>query len=198
VEEGDVALEQHDQQPKPIRIKGMTVRSYLNYVARHEHGDAILARLPADTAALVSNPPLPATWLSWQYVQDIVVAVENVEGLEGVRRLSEIAIVEARRPYMRLLEGLIRLFGTSPATIFKHMNDVVKNAIENTEYIYAATSARSGTMEVAYGGDNEIPFCIFVGGRTALTGIFDACGVKGFVSEPERLGPRNVKYRVQW
>jgi hypothetical protein len=181
-----------------MRIKGTTLRSYINVVSRLEHRAAIVAQLPPDTAALLSNPPLPGTWSEWRHIQDITVAVEIVDGLEGVRRLADGAIEEAKRPYVRVLEGLIRLFGTSPATIYKRMNDLVKNAVENMQYTYRVTSDRSGTMEVSYGGGAEIPLCMFVGGRASLVAVLDACGVKGAVSEPERLGPTRTAYQIRW
>jgi hypothetical protein len=196
--EVDVALENRALQPNAIRIKGMTIRAYLHYVARQERRQEIMAWLPADTVALIENPPLPTTWLEWRHLEDIVVAVEKVQGMDGVRYMSERTIEESRRPYVRALEGLIRLFGTSPATIYKRMNDIVRNSIENTEYNWVATSTRSGTMEVVYGGDRTIPDCIFVGGVPAIAGILHFCGVRGVVSEPRRLGPRQVRYEVTW
>jgi hypothetical protein len=181
-----------------MRIKGTTLRSYINVVSRLEHRAAVIAQLPPDTAAMINNPPLPGTWSEWRHIQEITVAVEIVDGLAGVRRLADDAIEEAKRPYVRVLEGLIRLFGTSPATIYKRMNDLVKNAVENMAYTYRIMSNHSGTMEVSYSGDAEIPFCMFVGGRAALVAVLDACGVKGEVSEPERLGPRRTLYHISW
>ena len=149
-------------------------------------------------ARLVASPPLASTWIDWWHVVHITLAVESLAGLEGVREFAGKMINEAKKPHLRLVEGLLRLFGTSPATIFRHMNEIVKHTIENQEFIYKPISDRAGVMEMRYLTDAEVPHCIHVSAIATLQATLDACGVAGVISPPESIGVNRVTYKIQW
>src|SRR5207237_1001821 len=146
------------EKPAPVvRIKGSTVRAYVTALTKDGHREAVVARLPASTAAMVANPPLAGAWVDFAHIVNITAAGDSIAGAGGVRWFSRTALEEAKGPYIRILEGLLRLFGASPARIFTRMNDLVRNAIDNIDYRYEATSPRSGIMEVRYPPEFEIP-----------------------------------------
>ena len=181
-----------------VRIKATTFRSYVAILGRDGHRDAVMAYVPPDTAALMRDPPLPGSWMDGRHVHDVLVAVDQIGGMGAVRDLARRGTEDARRPYMSIVEGVLKLFGTSPATLFKRMNDMVKSTIENLDYHYTPTTERSGVMEMTYGYAGEVPTCMFVGAAPALQTILDVCGVEGIVSAPVRLGPQKVRFTIQW
>jgi hypothetical protein len=181
-----------------MRVKGATLRSYINVIQRHPRRDQIVAKLPPASAPLMNDPPLSGSWVDWRHIEALTVAVEAVDGMAGVRQLADDAIIEAKRPYMRVLEGVIRLFGTSPRTIFKRMNELVKSAVENMHYVWTPLSDHAGVMEIEYGTDHEVPLCMLVGARASFLAVLHACGVNGLVSEPERLAPNKASFRISW
>jgi len=185
--------------PAPgMRLKASTLRSYIAVLEKDNRRDAVMAQVPPETAAVIAEPPLPSTWVDWKHVVHITVAVESLAGMAGVRQLARRAVDEAKGPYVRVLETVLRLFGTSPAAIFKRMNDLTKNAIQNMEYAYTPISDRAGVMEVRYHVDFEVPTCMFVGGMSVMTAVMESCGIHGVVGEPERLSATSVAYKIRW
>jgi hypothetical protein len=186
-------------QPAPgMRLKGSTLRAYVNVLVKLGRRDDVMAIVPPDTARVLANPPLSGSWIDFAHILRITEAMETLTGTTGVRDFAHRAIDEAKGPHVRMLEGLLRLFGTSPATIFKRMNDLVKSTIENIEYIYTPISSVSGIMEVKYHLKEEVPMCMYSGGTQVLQAIFDACGVSGVIGTPQPRGHNHVEYRLQW
>jgi hypothetical protein len=181
-----------------VRLKGSTLRSYVSVLTRDGHRDAVLAQVPPDTAAQITDPPLATAWVDFVHVVRITQAVEALYGTVGVREFARKAIDDAKKPHLRVLEAVMRLFGVSPASVFKRLNDVIKHTIENNIFSYAPTSDRSGVMEVRWLVDYEVPTCMFIGVATTFQVIFESCGVRGFVGAPERLGPGAARFRLQW
>jgi hypothetical protein len=181
-----------------MRLKGSTLRSYVSVLESERRREAVVARVPPETAALIACPPLASTWVDWRHVVHITLAIESIAGLAGVREFARKMIEEAKKPHLRLVEGLLRLFGTSPATIFSHMNDLVKHTIENQEFIYTSLSERSGVMEMRYFIDEEVPHCIHISAIATLQATLDACGVNGIIDPPEPIGVNRVAYKIQW
>jgi hypothetical protein len=184
--------------PSSARLKASTLRSYIQVLVNNGWLEEAIARVPSDTRAVLVDPPLASTWVDFVHIVHVTQAVEAIAGMVGVREFARRAFDDAKKPHHRLLEGLVRLFGTSPATVFKRLNELVKSTVENLRYCYTPTSTRSGVLETEYLVDYEIPTCVFVGQIPALQGILDACGVEGIIGNPERLGPNKVNYRIQW
>ena len=181
-----------------VRVRGSTVRAYLKLVDEDPAKAALLALLPPATMALFAAPPLPSSWVEWEPILHITAAMEKLGGPVAVRRLAGRAINEAKGPHIRILEGLLRLFGASPASIFGRFNHLVKNAMQNVEFIYMPTSERSGMMEVHYHANGEVPGYIFWGAVQVLTSVLQSCGKTGRVSDPQRLSPTAAVYRIEW
>jgi len=187
-----------DPKPTGIRLKSSTFRSYVNVLVDDGKAQAVMALVPPETAAVMSNPPLASSWVDFRHIVHLTEAVHRLGGMAGVRELTRKATAQARKPHMRLVEGVLKLFGTSPATLLKRMNDFVRTTIEGLEYRYTPNGERAGIMEMVYSLDYEVPTSVFVGAAPALQTILDACGVKGIIGEPERLGPNRVRFTIQW
>jgi hypothetical protein len=165
---------------------------------KDRHFDAVRARVPEETAELMAHLPLSTNWIDFRHVMYITQAVEALYGMSGVRDFVRKAIDDTKGPHLRVLESVLRLFGMSPATVFKRLNDIVKHTIENNDYLYTPTSDRSGIMEVHWRVDYDIPTCMLFGVSATFHTIFESCGAKGVVGNPERLGPTAARYVLQW
>jgi hypothetical protein len=182
----------------PLKVKAKTFRSYVSILAADKMLDAVRALVPADTAALMRDPPLPGSWMDGRHMHYVVVAVEAVGGMIAVRDLTRKGTEDARKPYMGVVETVLKLFGTSPATLFKRMNSLVGSMLEGVDFRYLPAGDRSGVMEVQWDVDYEMPLCEFVGLMPTFQALLDACGANGVVGMPERLGPGRARYRIQW
>ena len=181
-----------------MRLKASTFRTYVGILGKDGRRDAVLALVPPATAALMRDPPLAGSWMDLTHMHAIDQAVETLGGMAAVRDLARRGTEAARKPYMGVVEGVLKLFGTSPATLLKRMNTLVSSFIEGIDYKYIVTSDRAGVMEVTFAADYELPTSAFVGQVPTLQTLLDACGVKGVVSAPERLGPNRARFKIQW
>jgi hypothetical protein len=181
-----------------LKVKAKTFRSYVSILTADGKYDAVLAIVPPDTAALMRDPPLPGSWMHGRHMHDVVVAVNAIGGLTAVRELTRRGTEDARKPYMNIVEGVLKLFGTSPATLFKRMNSLVSSILEGVTFRYTAVTERSGVMDVEWEVDYEMPACEFVGLVPTFQTLLSACGAKGVVGTPERLGPARARYAIQW
>jgi hypothetical protein len=193
-----MAVTQLAPAPVGMRLKASTLRAYVNVLDKLGRREDVIARVPPETASILASLPLAGSWIAFGHMVRITEAMEALVGPVGVRDFVHRAIDEARGPHIKMLEGILRLFGASPATIFKRMNDIVKSTIENMEYRYTAIDDHSGIMAVTYHFDEPLPMCMYVGGSQALQAIFDACGVKGMVGNPQVRGTNFVEYHLQW
>ena len=96
---------------------------------------------------------------------------------------------------------MLRLFGTSPATLFERMNQVVSTSVRGVEYVYTAQTAKSGRMLVRYPQCSNLPHSVFVAISGGLAGTFGFLGLTGSVAPPDanQLPPRNAAtYLIRW
>jgi hypothetical protein len=184
--------------PSGMRLKASTFRSYVKCLIQDGRRDAVLALVPHETAVLIKDPPLAGSWMDLIHIFRITQAVEQIAGMTAVRELARKGTEDARRPYTSIVEGVLKLFGTSPATLFKRMNLLVSSFLEGVEYRYTPKTDRSGVMEVEYKTTYEIPTSVFVSGMPSFQSLLASCGAKGVVGQPERLGPNKARYLIQW
>src|SRR4051812_13135463 len=119
-----------------MRVKGLAFRCYVGWLQREKKTDAVIARLPASTAALLRDPPLPGAWIDGMDMVRIVSAIEMVAGLEAVRRCGRETIEDLLPKHHTLVTGLLRLFGATPATLFRRVNDLIRTSVEGISYTY--------------------------------------------------------------
>ena len=182
-----------------MRVKGLAFRCYVNWLQREKKTDAVIARLPAPTAALLREPPLPGAWIDGMDMVRIVSAIEMVAGLDAVRRCGKETIEDLLPKHHTLVTGLLRLFGATPATLFRRVNDLMRTSVEGINYTYTPKDERSGVMEVRYNVPGELPMCAFVNGMTLFMVLFSLAGVRnGFIGDPQRRGPATVAYQLRW
>jgi hypothetical protein len=181
-----------------MRLKAATLRHHIDWLAREHRLEAILQHVSPSTAALMRDPPLPATWIDLQEIEQVLSAIEAVDGPAAVRRASRAALEEVLPRRRILLTGLLRLFGANPATLYKRMNELVRNSIEGVEYAYSPSSEHSGVMNVQYRASHEIARALLIGQIATFEVILDVCSLRGTVGEPERHGPVRASYQIQW
>ena len=181
-----------------VRIKATTFRSYVAILAGDGKRAAVMANVPPDTAALMRDPPLAGSWMDGRHVHDVLVAVDQIGGTGAVRDLARRATEDARRPYMSIVEGVLKLFGTSPATLFKRMNTLVSSILEGVDFRYTPSGDRGGVMDVTWSVDYMMPMCEFASLMPTFQALLESCGAKGSVGMPERVAPSRARYRIQW
>jgi hypothetical protein len=181
-----------------LRIKALTFRSFCKAVDKVGRRQAVLTRVPPETRQLMESPPLPGSWIDLWCVWHIVLAIEDIGGPALVREVSRQATDDARGPYMRIVDSVLKMFGTSPATLLKRMNALVGSFIEGAEYRYVPHGERSCVMEVAYRCSVDIPDCVFLSLIPTFVTLVESCGQKGVVAAPQRVDGTTARYLIQW
>jgi hypothetical protein len=182
-----------------LLIKAATLRADVQWLQRENRLAAILERVPPSTALLLRDPPLASTWVDSQHGEAVLRALESVDGKFAVLRMSREKLRDGLLPPLRpMIAGVLRLFGTSPATLYRRMNDLVKTSVRGMEFIYQPVSTRAGVMQVRYDVEREVPTCMFISCMAALEIALELCGVQGTVSEPERISPASARFRIVW
>jgi hypothetical protein len=181
------------------QVKGVVVRTYVKYLEREGRMAAVLERLSPAEAATLRNPPLPGTWVDAMVLENVSGAIFELDGLAALRRLSRTTINEGMLPTLRpMIQGIMRLIGVSPSSLFSRLNDVVKTSCKGIDYQWTSTGDRSGKMEVRYDTTRAVPAHAFITGAASLEAVLELCSVKGVVSEPELLGPNRGRYTIRW
>ena len=181
------------------RIKGNTFRAHVAYLKENGLCDAVLARLSPEAAALVVQPPLPASWVSGALLDEICVAVHALKGKETLLQMERAVIWgPLTKMFIPILQGLFRVLGASPGALAARFQDVVKRHVEGMEFRYEPVSENSGTMTIRFATDRPVPAAAFTACYASMENIFLVCGVKGTVIGPEMVGPQSARFRMSW
>jgi hypothetical protein len=182
-----------------MQVRASALRGYVRWLERTRKFDAVLSRVPPTTARLMRDPPLPSTWILRDDVAPILYAVDELGGYPAVRQMSRDMLSETVLPTLRpVVSAVLRLFGTSPETLFRRYPDVLRTSMTGIRTNYTPATANSGTFELQYLLNHEVPICSFVFFMASLEIALELCGVRGTVSDPERLGPARVVYHIKW
>jgi hypothetical protein len=182
-----------------FEVKGASLRAHIKWLAREKRLDAVLERVPPPVAELARNLPLASTWIDAQLIEPIMQALQELDGTQAVLRMSREELrADLIAPLRGMISGILRLFGTSPASVYPRMNDMVKTSVRGMDFHFERQFDRAGVMEVRYDVEREIPFCMFVSCTAALEMVLELCGVVGRVGDAERVDRRTARFRISW
>jgi len=185
--------------PEPVyRIKGTAFRGHLKYLKDNGKLDAILARVSPECATAIRNPPLSGSWIDARFMDEIVQVLDQMEGTAALWAMERKVIEDQMTVFFPVMQGILRVLGTSPTKVFSRLGDLYRRHIEGVEFCYTPTSDRSGTMEVRFATTRPLRLCNFVTTIPGLELVFQVCGVSGTVSFPEMLGPQSARYQLSW
>jgi hypothetical protein len=187
------------EQPPSYRVKGTTLRAYLKYLKEQSQLDGIRTRVSPESAKVMADPPLPGSWVDARVLQEMVEAVYQTRGGEEAVLVMGRAVTREMLPgFVGVLQGVLKIFGASPAFIFPRLNDLLRPIVQGQDYRYTAGAERNGTMDVSYATKQPAPYSAFVSSMLAVELVFHLCGVKGRCGRPEVTGPQSARFSVSW
>jgi hypothetical protein len=123
----------------------------------------------------------------------------------GDDSLEELAAMTVRRsvgPLLRTaVEGTLRLFGTSPLSLFSRLDKLTGSTVRGIAFSWEAVGPRSGITTVTYPDSRDVPISTFVAMRAGFINVFELCGSTGTVRFTERVDspPRNTaRFAITW
>ncbi len=180
-------------------VKGAALRAYIKQLERKEWMAAVSAQVSDETRALFAAPPPSSSWMDAAPIEDLMAAVEKLHGEDAVRALSHDAQNDLIPIYRPILEGVLRIFGASPATMYARMELLTRTALRGVEYAWHEASPRSGDLEVRFVARRELPRRAFVSFIASFQVILELCGKKGTVSLPEvNRDGTGARYHIEW
>jgi hypothetical protein len=180
------------------RVKATVLRAYTGYLQKEGLLADARASLSPHVLALLDHPPLPSSWVDGGPLSELLGFVFKRQGVSGVNRMSEQALREMLPIYMPALKAAMRLSGVSPATILAHLDTLTRTSIEGCEYRYEKVAPRSCTMTIHYPNAKLIPLYSFQSSIATFKTIFELCGVKGRIGEPQVINHNTASYTIEW
>jgi hypothetical protein len=183
-------------------VKSATVRAHLAQTEKLGPIARVLEHMPPESRAVLESLPLPSAWLDGWALTELMIAVERVHGISGLRTMTMRAQQTSTTPLlMPIVGGLLRVFGTSPDTLLSRFGDLVKTQLRGVSLVWTRDSPRAGRLSVRY-PRAHMPPAAFVGFESGCRGILDLCGYKGTVASAEVVaasgGGTAGTIRVEW
>jgi hypothetical protein len=188
--------------PLEHAVKAFVLRAYVTELKRADLFDRVLAKISPATRPLLVDPPPGSTWLDSKHTEHLGEVVSALEGLLFWRSISHDATLNTMVPVLRIvIEGFVRLFGGTPATLFTRLTKITSTSARGVIYDYEATSNRSGVLTVRYPERRNVPLSTFYCCAGGVETIFDICRAKGTLGDPRMVdnGRSNTAtFDVSW
>lgn len=185
-----------------FEIKGTVWNGRLRAAAAHVPLRELRGLVSDATRKLMDEPPPSSNWVPGQAIVELDAAIFDLRGSDICARCSrETSEVAGTTVLRAMAEGMLRLFGTSPTTIFERMGQIGSTSVRGVEYDYVVLGPKSGRMTVRYSRCSLVPYCVFVSVAGGLGAIFGFLGIRGTVSPPDvsLTAPYNsAVYSLRW
>lgn len=195
----------HSVQPAPfvpVETKGSVLRSIATTLTENRLFDGIAAAVSPTTRAMMLDPPLPTVWVDGRLLNEIYEAILKLHGADALRRMNRQAIEHGVSPLIRgAAESILRVFGSSPATLLSRLGRVSGTISRGVTYRYDAETETSGMFEIECTHLDNVPLGAFIALVGGLELVFDMCSVRGSFGQPEVVqnGRHNrVRFPVSW
>jgi hypothetical protein len=125
----------------------------------------------------LTEPPLGSAWMPAVVFQPVFAAVDRVGGEDLLRRIAAASMRQgAMRVMQPLVEGMLRLFGASPAAFYQRLPGILANQLKGVEFTVREASERHVLMTVRYAYLQEAPRPGFVYWEGVLQTPVTLCG----------------------
>lgn len=159
----------------------------------------VRAAVSAETRDFIDRPPPVSVWVPGPLMVELQENILAVLGAEGLRKVVRDSVRETSAPLMRsMIEGALRLFGASPASLFSLIGAVSEKNSRGVTLQYVALSPRSGRIEYRITALPRMPEALALGLLGVLDAIYDLCSTTGTVQGPSYPAPNHARFEVQW
>jgi len=131
-------------------------------------------------------------------VLEVAEVVKRFGGEQGVDDMSYIAVKRSLAPVMApFLKVSLALFGASPETLFKRMNESLRAVMLGVTTEWSATGQQAGRLVVTH--PDPIQDVSWSSWRGSLRFTFDLCGVTGkIVDRPQFASANTLAFDLSW
>jgi hypothetical protein len=185
-----------------LSVKAFVLRAYINELKVANLFEVVLGKVDPGTRQVLLDPPPGSSWIDSRHTDGIGEVASEIIGLQRWRKISHDAVINSMIPVLRVVvEGFVRLFGATPATLLARLTRITSTSQRGVEYDYQASSNRSGVLIVRYYERRDVPLSTFYSCAGGIDTIFDICHTPGTIGDPQRIddGKGNaVRIEVKW
>jgi hypothetical protein len=185
-----------------VEVKGAYLSAFATALKKLGLFDAVVADASPRTRDALVQPPPTSVWNDYGICVEVYRLVEAARGRSAVRTLVREATSAGIAPYMQIfVQGMLRLFGVSPATLFTHLTKIGGQTSRGAEFTYVATSDTSGVLTCTLPSLPDVDPLVWYASAGGLEIVFETCGVIGTVVDPAYATDRpnnHADFRVSW
>src|SRR4051794_6118041 len=118
-----------------FEVKCSTLRAHLAQAEKLSAFAAVLDALPAETRQALASLPLPTAWVDGLVLQNLMVAIAAVAGIDAARQVSLRAQETFIAPLlMPVVGGILRVFGATPSSLLSRFDDLVRTQVRGMTF----------------------------------------------------------------
>jgi hypothetical protein len=130
---------------------GLLVRGYRAALEELGKLNAVRERLAPEVAQLLSEPPLPMSWVPVDWFIQVAEATGAVAGHAGCRRLGEVcARSNAGGVLAPLIKTSLAIFGATPPTLYRRLDTFTSVLVRHAGFDFVPDGPRGGTLKLHY------------------------------------------------
>lgn len=162
--------------------------------------DRVAAQVSPAVRTLLEHPPLASEWVTADTMQELLVAIEAHEGLDGVQRITRRAVTESIAPILRgFALPMLRLFGATPHSLLSRLGEVMKLTNRGIDGHYERAGDKRALITFCHPKSPPLAPANFASWRGSLEAVLDFCDAKGTVSAAVVNSAQNgAVFTLQW
>jgi hypothetical protein len=183
-----------------IETKASSFRAVVAALSKLGLLEAALPRVSAETRELVLNPPPVSTWMKQTAIMELVAAVDGADDPAVMRNIGRETARGSLRYAAAVIWGIMRVFGASPAMIFRRFGMISQQYVRGTRYEYRAVGPKSGVLVLSYAQRRDAISHHMDMTAGSLEGVLEFCGATGTVTVQPLRTPMGVvaEYHIVW
>ncbi|MEM7151844.1 MAG: hypothetical protein AAF799_03335 [Myxococcota bacterium] len=140
--------------------------------------DQVLAKVPEAVAKLMQHPPTGGAWMPAVAFSYVFVALHGTLDDEQMRAVASSSILRGPMKTMKpMVEGMLRLFGTSPLAFFRRLPKIMAQQLQGVTFDLVEAQDTEVLVQVRYHYVRGLPREAFVYWDGVQRSTFDICGV---------------------
>jgi len=178
-------------------VAGAIIQGYLKTIDRMGLREEVRERVSDRTRAVMDKPPLVVSTVGGSILDDMMVAVAAVRGIDTVREVASKSMIDTLGVVLKkLLTNTLKLFGRSPKSIFERVGTLSAAMIRGLEFRYQPLDDTSGVIHI------DFPAPVSEAYQAAWEGTLEyaylLCETSGTVRRQKPGPTRAVELRAEW
>lgn len=159
-------------------IKAAALHGTIELLKRRSLFESVRAEVSPAVRALMDEPPARTAWVACLKLAEIDEVLMRSKGRAYLRTFSrDAAMVGAVPAMLTVIQGMFRLFGATPNTVFTRVLPLLKGQTHDLEHSYERFDDKSGRLATRYEGTETVPEAMLVAFSGVIAISFDVCRV---------------------